>query len=81
MLADKNICRLIKNDIVQAEANRVGQLFVLNMVIDTNEMAAITKSKVDLEVWHKRLAHQNIKKIKEILTKLNIEFFDDERSP
>lgn len=57
-----------------AIAEREGKLFKMKFRQDTSEVCMLTLS---LRQWHEKLAHQNVKHVKEILNDKKIKYIDD----
>lgn len=55
-------------------AEREDDLFKMMLRVDQPEMCLVTTG---LKVWHERLAHQNVRYVKEFLKDNNIQYIDD----
>lgn len=81
--ADCKKCFFKKDDAIVAVGERSSRLFEMKfrvLVQDGTCQANLAKvgHRGDvLTLWHERLGHQNIIRVKEVLTKMNIKFLDD----
>ncbi|KAK9721521.1 Zinc knuckle [Popillia japonica] len=74
MTANHDRCEFIKNKRVCAIAKREENIYI--MEFKYNDTDTITRANVtySLKEWHERLAHQNCKRVKDILKERNIEY-------
>lgn len=78
--SDKRECRFIKGRKTIAIGERKDKLYEMKLQVIESENAFSTRTDKDiphgtisdLQLWHERLAHQNFKRIKEILSKRGV---------
>ncbi|KAJ0174602.1 hypothetical protein K1T71_009710 [Dendrolimus kikuchii] len=72
MKTDGNKCKFYKGKALRAIANRVGNMYMMN-VRYKSVYANVTQVKSTLDEWHQKMAHQNIQYVKTVLQNNNIE--------
>lgn len=82
MISNKSRCEFMKDERIVAVGMRENGLY--KMLIKTKacaniEYANVAKKCDNIQVWHERLVHQNIKQVKNILRLNKIDFVDAER--
>ncbi|CAB0033335.1 unnamed protein product [Trichogramma brassicae] len=75
---DKN-CAVVLDDNgeIQAQADRIGDLYFFNDTEVSRGVAAFSKTKVSMNEWHARLGHLNSKDLKTMFAKKHAEGIDD----
>lgn len=73
MLTDNDSCKFYKNNIVCAEAKRVGSSYYLELRYKNKVANVAKKVKNTLQEWHERLAHQNFEHVRKVLLNNNID--------
>ncbi|CAG9137695.1 unnamed protein product [Plutella xylostella] len=77
MLTDDSGCKFYKQKQVCAIANRVGNMYYMDLRYK-NSAANVTQVKSELYEWHERLVHQNMQYVKTVLAKNNIQVQDSD---
>lgn len=72
--ANESICQTIESKVQVAIAKRNGNLYKMMFRQEKSEKCLIANS---IRLWHERLAHQNVKYVRDILNKYCIKYIDD----
>lgn len=72
--SEKSLFKLKNSNDIVAVGEREGNLFKMKF---RRENTAKCMAAISIKDWHERMAHQNVKHIKEVLTSKNIVFKDD----
>lgn len=77
--ASSHSCVFKKDDVTVAVGERSSRLFEMKFKVlppqcEISQANTATREKDVLSLWHERLGHQHISRVKEILTKMNIRF-------
>lgn len=79
MKSNKYVCKIVNaSQQVCAIAEREGKLYKLKFKVDKHVFANVSTEKENLQIWHEKLAHQNVKQVKDILLRYNIDFTNEE---
>lgn len=73
MLSTSNECKFIREKAVHAIAKREHKMYVM-MFKPKEEAAMVGQTRLGIEKWHTKMAHQNSAQVKEILNRSNIQF-------
>lgn len=78
--ANRRECYFMKNDVIVAVGEKSHKLFEMkfkvlehNKISQANVVNTGGRNEI-LKIWHERLGHQNVSRVKEILTEMNIKF-------
>ncbi|KAL7290151.1 hypothetical protein TKK_0015865 [Trichogramma kaykai] len=75
---DKDCAVVLDHDgEIQAQADRIGDLYFFNDAEVSHGIAAFSKTKVSMNEWHARLGHLNSKDLKTMFAKKHAEGVDD----
>lgn len=76
MITNDNKCKFLKQNKVCAVANRIGDMYFLDVRYKC-EGANVAQVQSSLKEWHERLAHQNLQHVKAVLRNNNISVKDN----
>ena len=81
-ISDESKCQLLRNGTTLAVGVRDSKLFKLLIKVESFDVNDVTaniaeKRKDTLQLWHEKLAHQNINQVRHVLRDLQIPFDDD----